>query len=194
MLFHIESIEYWNEMINMAVQQCQDPAAVGQITKIQTELQLNKYWYIGCIGHEYVMYVISFWIWWIWNIVYIEYIEYIEYIYQPFADLDTAVQQYQDPAAADKITKIQKELEETKQVCLYVCIVYWICWIFRTLSYWWDYYLKGIGGDEDAVFMCAYCVSKILHVLYMHILFIAFNIHIYMYMYIYIGKYIFIDV
>jgi hypothetical protein len=27
-----------------------------------------------------------------------------------------SVQQYQDPAAADKITKIQKELEETKQV------------------------------------------------------------------------------
>jgi len=119
------------------------------------------------------MYVLSFWIWWIWNIVYIE---YIEYIYQPFADLDTAVQQYQDPAAADKITKIQKELEETKQVCLYVCIVYWICWICHTLSYWWDYYLKGTGGDEDGVFMCAYCISKILHVSYMHIFFIAFNI------------------
>jgi len=34
----------------------------------------------------------------------------------PFPDLETALQQYQDPAAADKITKIQKELEETKQV------------------------------------------------------------------------------
>jgi hypothetical protein len=29
---------------------------------------------------------------------------------------EAALQQYQDPAAADKITKIQKELEETKQV------------------------------------------------------------------------------
>ena len=37
--------------------------------------------------------------------------------WQMFQDLETALQQYQDPAAADKITKIQKELEETKQVC-----------------------------------------------------------------------------
>mmetsp|Transcript_20574 Transcript_20574/g.49832 ORF Transcript_20574/g.49832 Transcript_20574/m.49832 type:complete len:204 (-) Transcript_20574:107-718(-) len=33
-----------------------------------------------------------------------------------FPALDDALQRYQDPAAADKITKIQKDLEETKQV------------------------------------------------------------------------------
>ncbi len=37
-----------------------------------------------------------------------------------FQDLETALQQYQDPAAADKITKIQKELEETKQVYIFI--------------------------------------------------------------------------
>ena len=40
--------------------------------------------------------------------------------WQMFQDLETALQQYQDPAAADKITKIQKELEETKQVYIFI--------------------------------------------------------------------------
>jgi synaptobrevin family protein YKT6 len=34
----------------------------------------------------------------------------------PFPALDEALTKYQDPAEADKITKIQKDLEETKQV------------------------------------------------------------------------------
>ena len=34
----------------------------------------------------------------------------------PFPPLEQALQKYQDPAEADKITKIQKDLEETKQV------------------------------------------------------------------------------
>ena len=33
----------------------------------------------------------------------------------PFPALDEALTKYQDPAEADKITKIQKDLEETKQ-------------------------------------------------------------------------------
>jgi hypothetical protein len=36
----------------------------------------------------------------------------------PFPALDEALTKYQDPAEADKITKIQKDLEETKQARL----------------------------------------------------------------------------
>jgi hypothetical protein len=39
----------------------------------------------------------------------------------PFPALDDALQRYQDPAAADKITRIQKDLEETKQVLAPPC-------------------------------------------------------------------------
>mmetsp|Transcript_43174 Transcript_43174/g.115484 ORF Transcript_43174/g.115484 Transcript_43174/m.115484 type:complete len:147 (+) Transcript_43174:376-816(+) len=34
----------------------------------------------------------------------------------PFPPVEQALQRFQDPAEADKITKIQKDLEETKQV------------------------------------------------------------------------------
>ena len=34
----------------------------------------------------------------------------------PFGPLDTALVEYQDPAQADKITKIQKDLDDTMNI------------------------------------------------------------------------------